>query len=63
MEMIGNEIWPFLFFLGLLFLNWPFLDLFKPYLPYYLFVVWGLFILIVGLLISRVTGKKRGDDV
>ena len=63
MEMIGNEIWPFLFFLGLLFLNWPFLDLFKPYLPYYLFFVWGLFILIVGLLISHVAGKKRRDDV
>jgi hypothetical protein len=61
--MRNNEIWPFLFLLGLLFLNWPFLDLFRPYFPYYFFVVWGLFILIVGLLISRVTGKKRGDDV
>ena len=61
--MRNNEIWPFIFILGLIFLNCPFLDLFKAYLPYYFFVVWGLFILIVGLLISRVTGKKRGDDV
>ena len=61
--MRNNEIWPFLFILGLLFLNWPFLELFKAYLPYYFFVVWGLFILIVGLLVNRVTGKKRGDDV
>jgi len=63
MKIISNEIWPFLFFLGLLFLNWPFLDLFKPYLPYYLFIIWGLFILIVRLTINRVTGRKRGDDV
>jgi hypothetical protein len=60
---IDKEIWPFLFFLGLLFFNWPFLDLFKSYFPYYFFVVWGLFILTVGLLISRVTKKKRRDDV
>lgn len=61
--MFHKEVWPFLFFLGLLFLNWPFLDLFKPYLPYYLFAVWGGFILIVGLLISRMTRTKRRDDV
>ena len=61
--MISNEIWPFLFFLGLLLLNWPLIDLFKPYLPYYLFFVWAFFILAVGLLSRKVTGKRKGNDV
>ncbi|HMK66449.1 MAG TPA: LPXTG cell wall anchor domain-containing protein [Thermodesulfobacteriota bacterium] len=58
-----KETWPFLFILGGLFLNWPFLDLFKAYLPYYIFTVWGLFILVMGLLISFSRKKKKDQDV
>jgi|WetSurMetagenome_2_1015567.scaffolds.fasta_scaffold520694_2 hypothetical protein len=58
-----KETWPFLFFLGVLFLNWPFLDLFKENLPYYIFTVWALFILVVGLLITFSKKKKKDRDV
>jgi hypothetical protein len=58
-----KEVWPFLFFLGFLFFNWPFIDLFKAYLPYYIFMVWGLFILVMGLLISFSQKKKKDQDV
>ena len=61
--MIQKEVWPFLFLLGTLFLNWPFLDLFKAHLPYYIFIVWGLFILAIGLLISVSKKKKKDQDV
>jgi len=61
--MLNKEIWPFLFFVGLIFLNWPFLEIFKSCSPYYFFIVWALFILVVGVLSSRVARKKRGDDV
>jgi LPXTG-motif cell wall-anchored protein len=58
-----KETWPFLFLLGVLFFNWPFIDLFKPNLPYYIFTAWGLFILVVGLLITFSKKKKKDQDV
>ncbi len=51
--MNNRELWIFLFLLGTLLLNWPFLDIFGLSLPYYLFGFWGLFILAVGFFISR----------
>lgn len=59
---MGNkELWPFLFLLGTLLLNWPFLDIFSLSLPYYLFSVWGLFIAAVGIFVrkSEPEGKDR----
>ncbi len=47
---MSKEIWPFLFALGLLFLNWPFLDIFSLYLPRYLFGFWALFIVTVAMI-------------
>ena len=44
--MNNREVWVFLFLLGLLLFNWPFLDIFSLSLPYYLFGLWGLFILV-----------------
>lgn len=56
---MGNkEVWPFLFLIGMLFFNWPFLDLFGSHLPYYLFATWALFILLIGIFIS--VGNKQG---
>ncbi|MDA8169531.1 MAG: hypothetical protein M0Z59_07520 [Nitrospiraceae bacterium] len=57
--MENREFWPFLFFLGLLFFNWPFMSIFKDVLPYYVFIVWGLFIIIIGLSI-RLRKRKKG---
>lgn len=58
-----KETWPFLFLFGVFLFNWPFLDLFRAFMPYYIFVVWGLFILAIGLLINYSNRKKRDFDV
>lgn len=42
----------FLFFMGMLLFNWPFLRIFSLSLPYYLFITWGAFIFATGILIS-----------
>lgn len=57
--MNNKELWPFLFFLGTLLLNWPFLDIFSLSLPYYLFGVWGLFIIVMGFFISKTDKQKN----
>lgn len=54
---MNKEIWLFIFFLGLLFFNWPVLEIFRLSLPYYLFSVWVVFIAVTGLLIT-LKGKK-----
>jgi hypothetical protein len=56
--MKNKELWPFLFFVGLLCFNWPMMDLFAAVLPYYLYSVWALFILTIGWLITL---KQRRD--
>ena len=60
--MNNKELWPFLFILGTLLLNWPFLDIFNLSLPYYLFGVWGLFIIVMGFFISK-TNKQNNKVV
>ena len=57
--MKNKEVWPFIFLFGLLFFNWPLMDIFEPVLPYYLYSVWVLFILVLGLL---ATDKNRVDQ-
>lgn len=59
--MKNRELIPFLFIFGVLFFNWPFLDIFSLSLPYYLFGAWGLFILLVGLIIRGAGGGDDGD--
>ena len=61
--MNSKELWPFLFLVGALLFNWPFLDIFSVSLPYYLFGVWGIFILIVGVFMTVIRKKKNGNDV
>lgn len=60
--MSNKELWPFLFLIGTLLLNWPFLDIFSLSLPYYLFAVWGLFIAGVGIFVRK-TGREDKDRV
>jgi hypothetical protein len=59
--MKNKEVWPFVFLLGLLFFNWPLMDLFGSVLPYYLYSVWFLFILGIGLL-ATVKGRVEKND-
>lgn len=58
--MNNKEFWVFLFFLGTLLFNWPFLDIFNMVLPYYFLGVWGLFILAVCVVVT--INKKTGKD-
>lgn len=62
-EIKNKEAWFFIFFLGTLLFNWPFLDIFTLSLPAYLFFTWGLFILVVGIFINKLTREKERKDV
>jgi len=61
--MKNREFLVFLFFLGTLLFNWPFLDIFSLVLPYYLFGVWSLFILLVCIVATLKETEDRGTDV
>lgn len=61
--MKNKEFWVFLFFLGTLLFNWPFLDIFSLVLPFYFLVAWGLFILIVGIVANLKKTEDRKTDV
>ena len=61
--MKNKEFWVFLFFLGTLLFNWPFLDIFNLVLPYYLFGVWSLFIFVVCIVASLKETKGGDKDV
>jgi len=56
--MNNKEQWAFLFALGTLLFNWPLLDIFSLSLPYYLFGVWGIFIMVMGFFISKTNKQK-----
>jgi hypothetical protein len=59
--MDNKELWAFLFLIGTLLFNWPLLGIFNLSLPFYIFAAWGLFIVAIGLLISRARRMKRKD--
>lgn len=58
--MNNKEFWVFLFFLGALLFNWPFLDIFNMVLPYYFLGLWALFILVVCVVVT--VSNKRGKN-
>jgi len=57
--MNNRERWVFLFLLGLLLFNWPFLEIFSLSLPYYLFGIWGLYVLMLHIVVTVI--QRRGD--
>jgi len=59
--MWNREVWFFLFIFGTFLFNWPFLEIFYPSLPFYLFGVWALFIVIVKLFIGKTDKQGAGD--
>jgi hypothetical protein len=60
--MNSKELWPFLFLIGVLLFNWPSLAIFGLSLPYYLFGVWGVFIIIMVISIKK-NGKPGNPSV
>jgi hypothetical protein len=58
--MNNKEFWIFLFSFGVLLFNWPFLDIFNMVLPLYFLGVWGLFILVVSVVVT--ISETRGKD-
>jgi hypothetical protein len=56
--MKNTEIWVFIFSLGLLSLNWPFLEIFYPTEVSYLFVTWILLIVLVALAAHKTNSKS-----
>ena len=61
--MNSKELLPFFFLIGVLLFNWPLLDIFSISLPYYIFSVWGLFIVVVGVLITLIRRRDTNRDV
>ena len=60
--MDSKELWLFLFLIGILLFNWPLLVMFGLSLPYYLFGVWGIFIIVIGISINKAI-KPRNNRV
>jgi len=54
-----NEVSIFIFSVGILVFNWPFLRIFERALPVYLFIAWTLFIGIV-MIYSLSRREPRG---
>ena len=57
--MKNTEIWVFIFILGLLFLNWPVLEIFHIEVVRYLFVFWAVFI---GLIAFATYKSKKWEE-
>jgi hypothetical protein len=57
--MNNREIWLFVFLAGVLLFNWPFLEIFSQSASYYLFGIWGLYILAIKLFMAAM--QRRGE--
>ena len=57
--MKNRELWVFLFLMGAILFNWPFLSIFSQWLPVYLFGLWAAFIAVMGLFITRTHKEKK----
>ncbi len=55
--MVFKEIWAFLFLLGLVIFNWPFLGIFGGALSYVLYGMWALLILCI-VVFSAIEGGQ-----
>lgn len=61
--MKNTEIWVFIFSLGLLSLNWPFLEIFYTKVVAYLFVTWILFIGLIAFAAHKTAGGNKTPDI
>ncbi|MBN2654637.1 MAG: hypothetical protein JXR79_05935 [Nitrospirae bacterium] len=43
---------------GLLFMGWPGIEIFRGFMPQYIFIVWGLLIGAAAFVLTRGTGKN-----
>jgi len=59
--MKDAEIWVFIFSLGLLSLNWPFLEIFYTNEVSYLFVTWILLIVLVALAAHKANNNRSSE--
>jgi hypothetical protein len=57
--MKSKEFWVFLFLVGTIALNWPFLAIFGSGLPAYLFTAWFALIALIYLFVGHAI---HGDD-
>lgn len=56
--MRSTDTWVFLFLVGLVVFNWPFLTIFADSLPYALFILWALYIAVTALFAGK-GGRDR----
>ncbi len=56
-----RDVWIFLFLLGLVVFNWPFISIFRENFTIYPFVVWFLLILAIILTNLLPDREDRGD--
>jgi len=59
--MKNTEIWVFIFILGLLFLNWPVLEIFRIEVVRYLFVFWAIFIGLIAFATYKTKKLESGS--
>lgn len=60
--MESKELWIFIFLIGIVLFNWPFLHIHGGGLTTYLFGVWILFILVMGVFITILKKHKTDHD-
>jgi len=51
--MRNTEIWVFIFFLGLLGLNWPVLEIFHTEVLPYLFLFWLFLVILIAVAVKK----------
>lgn len=57
--MGSRELFVFLFLLGCVLFNWPFLNIFGTWLPYYLFGAWALLIAVMFMVAQLMRRSAR----
>ncbi len=60
--MKNTGIWVFIFSLGLLSLNWPFLEIFYTKVVDYLFITWILFIILIAIAAHKTSVSDKESD-
>ena len=56
-----RDVWLFLFFVGILLFNWPFIHIFEKNLPAYVFSIWFALICLVFLFSALIEDDEGGN--